>query len=305
MIPRAYRPTQADTPQTVRAVIDAYLRHSVANAVHCQEALEERRRILSAFADHAGDLLVSDCRAYMLADWIDGNPRWKSVSTRRAKANMIRAAFNWALDQERIDRNPFAKVRYAEAERRPEFPDDLLERMARVAGKQFEAVLRFLRLTGCRISELCRARWADMDVDAGAWTIHRHKSRRYTQRPKVVALVPEAVGILAGLKASCLFSPPPDMLVFVNSQGRAWNRRSLCAQMERLKVKCGINHPASLHGIRHRAASAAIVAGAALSLVAAQLGHASTNTTSRYYVHLNQQIPAIRDAMSKGVPRRV
>jgi integrase len=83
----------------------------------------------------------------------------------------------------------------------------------------------------------------------------------------------------------------------------AWNRRSLCQQMERLKRKCGVKHPASLHGIRHRAASAAIIAGAPLSLVAAQLGHASTTTTSRYYVHLDRQIDAIRDAMRLGVPR--
>jgi integrase len=286
----------------LRSVIDAYLRHSEANGVHCQEALTERKRVLYAFAEHCGWIPVAHLKAFHLSDWIDGNKRWRSVSTRRAKANMVRACFNWACEQERIDRNPFQRVRYREAERRAEMPDDVLDRLATLASKPFEHAIRFLRLTGCRVGELCRARWRDVDLVRGVWTIHRHKSRRYTGKPKTVALVTQAVALLVAVQAMpVLFPPGPGDLIFTNTRGKAWTRYTLGHTLKRLKRKWRLNCPATLHGIRHQAATAAILNGAPLKLVAEQLGHASTAVTERFYVNVNGQIDAMRAAFEKGM----
>jgi integrase len=289
-------------PSSVRELIASYLRHSEANAVHCAEALAERRRVLYAFAEHCGWIPVAHLKAFHLSEWIDGNKRWRSVSTRRAKANMVRACFNWACEQERIDRNPFVRVRYREAERRPEMPDDVLERLATLGSKPFEHAIRFLRLTGCRVGELCRARWADVDLTRGIWTIHRHKSRRYTCKPKVVALVTQAVALLLAIKAMpVLFPPGPGDLIFTNTRGQAWTRYTLGHTLKRLKRKWKLNCPATLHGIRHQAATAAVLNGAPLKLVAEQLGHATTAVTERFYVQVHGQIDAMRAAFEKGM----
>lgn len=320
---RLHRPSEgpAESPGLlVRDVATLYLRHCAVESVHGAEARAERLRVLGAFVDVQGGTAVADCKPWMLTEFIESHPSWKSVSTRRAKCNAIRAAFEWATRQERIDRNPFRSVSYAEAERRPELPDATLEVVERLANKSFEVALRFLRLTGVRLGELCAANWPDADLERGILTVHRHKSRRYTGKPKIVALVPDAVALLVSLKLqtpalqNCAAFPegmpgsrvPADTRpIFLNSRGTRWTRYSLGLQLRRIKARYGIQTNASLHGIRHRLATAAVSAGAPLTLVAAQLGHASPAITSRYYVHVGeQQIDAIRDAVSRGLPRQ-
>lgn len=305
----------ADDPPddpTVAEVIALYLRHSQVEGTHCAEARAERERVLGRFADYRaaegrppyGELHISRCRAHMLSDWIEAQERWKSSGTRRAKANVVKACFAWAADGERIYRNPFKAVSYEEAERREELPDSTIDQVGRLTHKHYERALRFLRLTGARLSELCAAVWQDMRIESGIWVIRKHKSRAHTKKDKIVALVPEAIEVLEEIRrerASC----GVDELVFLNTRGTAWNRRTLGQHLRRLKKRHGITSQATLHGIRHRAATAAIAAGAPLKLVSQQLGHSSTAVTEKYYVHLGEeQIPEIARAIRQGLPRK-
>lgn len=298
----------------VADIVVRYLAHAQAVGLHCPEAREERERVLGAFAQHLGHLDVDEAKAFHLSDWVEANPAWKSISTKRQKANMVRAAFSWAFDGERISRNPFRTVRYAEAERRPDMPDEVFERACQAASKPFGMVLRFLRYTGCRLTELCNAHWDDVNLEKGVWVIPRHKSRRYTGRPKVVALVPEAVELLykrqADVKAQAsLFlgvecpKPGKGALLFCNGSGKAWSRQSLYLNWKRLKRREGLQCVGvSLHGIRHRALSAAIAAGAPLKLISEQAGHQSTAVTERFYFHRSDEhLEAIKAAFGKGI----
>ncbi len=286
---------------TVRALIALYLRHSAVIELHCPAAMEDRTATLGLFAESYGDIPAADCKPFHLTDFIEGRTSWRSAATRRGKASSVRACFAWAFEEERIPRNPFKSVRYVEAERRPDMPDEILERVQRLANKRFEVAIRFLRLTACRLSELSRAEWPDMDLERGIWTIHRHKSRKSTGRPKLVALVPEAVSLLHALRAE---TPPGYQgTVFLNNRGTAWNRITLGQHLRRMKRRHGIETPATLHGIRHRFGSCAIAAGAPLKLVSAQMGHATTAVTERYYVDLSGEIEALRAAAQLGQPR--
>lgn len=280
---------------TVRALCALYLRHCEIESVHGAEARADRQRTLRLFCEAHGDLPVSECKAFHLSGFIEAHAAWKSSATRRAKANAVRACFQWACNDERINRNPFARVRYAEAERRPELADDTFALVARLANKRFEAAFRFLRLTGCRLNELCEAEWPDIDLDRGVWTIHRHKSRRYTHRPKLVALVAQAVDLL--LEIDRVAGKPN---VFLNNAGNPWTRRTLGQTLRRMKLRHGIDSPATLHGIRHRFAGVAVANGAPLKLVAAQLGHSNTAVTERYYVSLEGHMDAIREAAERA-----
>ncbi len=227
---------------------------------------------------------------------------------------MIRAALQWAVDGERITRNPFKRVLYAEAERRPDLPDQILDVVANLANKPFERVIRFLRLTGCRLSEVARAKWADVDLDRGIWTIHLHKSRKHTKKDKKVALVPEACGLLKSVATAIAQAPvavvvtpvvavQADSHIFLNTRGRPWNSLSLGKRFRYLKKKHHIQTNASLHGIRHRFGSANIAAGAPIKLVSKQLGHSSVSITEEYYCDLTEEIDAIRNAITLGTPK--
>jgi integrase len=292
---------------TVREVLDLYVRHSKAEGVHGEEAAADRDYVFGLFRNAYGPMPVADCRPYHLTDFIETHPEWRSVGTRRAKANMIRAAFNWAFKQERIPRHPFINIRYGEAERRPELPDDVLDTASGVANKGLERALRFLRLTGCRASELCAAVWADVDLDRGIWSIPKHKSRKHTGKLKMVALVPEAVDLLRAALAQAKpvstqeWSAASPILLTV--RGKRWSRHNLWKSMSYLKRRYGLKTSASIHGLRHAFATAAVAAGAPIALIAAQLGHANTRVTEKHYVDLTNQMDAIRAAASLGVPK--
>jgi integrase len=285
---------------TVNDVLMLYSRYAISEGIHGAAAKAERAFTFRLFRAACGHLTVAECKPYHLTDLIESHPQWKSVATRRKVASDIRAAFNWAYRQERIDRNLFANVRYGEAERRPELPDVCLDAINDVANKPTERVLRFIRLTAWRAAEVCNAVWADVDLERGIWSMPNHKSRKHTGRAKVVALVPEAVEILRATAGRT----DPHRPIFTITRGKPWTRGNLWQAITRLKERQGIEAPGALHTIRHRAASAMVVAGAPLALVAAQLGHANPTVTSKYYVHLENQMDAIRDAASLGVPRK-
>lgn len=302
---------------TIRDLVAAYLRYSASENIHCTESRYCRGRIFADFVAMYGHLDPGALMGFHLEDWVASHSGWQSVTSRRTSANYVKACFAWAAKGGRIAKNPFANVRYGEAERRPELPDEALEQIARCGSKAFERAVRFLRLTGCRLTELCQATWGDVDLDAGLWTIPKHKSRKFTKRVKVVALVAEAVALLrsmagadaAGSVAPAMPASPAigagvSRFLFLNTRGSPWSRYSLGETLRRVKKKHGITTKATLHGIRHRCAAAMIDGGAPIKMVAEQLGHSSVAVTERYYFEPSAQtLVAMRQAMSLGLPK--
>jgi integrase len=290
-------PAQPGSP-TIAEVITKYLRHSELTGRHSPKSRLTVEPILRAFAEAYGELPVDQARAFLLSDWIEARPSWKATGTRSNVAKKVNAVFNWAVQSDRIGRNPIASVGYDEGERRVEMSDDTLRQYCLVANRPFERALRFLRYTGCRLGELCRARWEDVDLDKGVWRVHVHKSRKRTGKPKVKALTAEAVKLLRD-------TPRLGDFIFLNT----WNRPytpSACEGYFRHLRRDVLKLPAStgsLHSIRHRFAGAAVAAGAPLKLVAEQLGHASVRMTEKYYLDLSGQVDAVREAVSLGMPK--
>lgn len=279
---------------TVNQLFDLYLRYSIAEHVHGPEALYDRQRTLAWFAETHGEMAVADLKPFHLSDWIDGHPGWRSASTRRSKANGIRAAFQWAVNGERISRNPFKSVRYGEAERRPSMPDEALAELLAVGNKRFEMALRFLRLTGCRVSEMCGLTWANVDMAGGLATIQKHKSRKHTGKAKIVVLVPECVELLKEIRRR--HTPYYMGVVFLNNRGLPWNRRTLGQHLRRMKKVYGINCKATIHGLRHAWATEAVRSGAPMKHVSMALGHATMAITEKFYVEIAADSAEVRAA---------
>jgi integrase len=282
---------------TVAEVVERFLQHSDRTGRHAPRSRVNVEGVLREFALACGPLPVAEAKGYHLTDFVEGRPTWKSQGMRSTAAKIVNACFNWAVLCGRTDKNPFAAVHYSEGERRAEMTDDTLKLYLRAANKPFERVLRFLRYTGCRIGELCAARWEDLDLEKGVWLVHRHKTRRQTGRPKVKALTAEAVKLLRDIG-------PGAGHVFLNTRGQPFNY-SACEEYFRHLRRDVLKLPAStgsIHSIRHRFASAAVAAGAPLRLVAEQLGHSTMRTTERHYLHLANSVDAIREAVSRGAP---
>ena len=63
--------------------------------------------------------------------------------------------------------------------------------------------LEFLILTAARTSEVLGAKWTEIDVDAGLWTVppERLKTGKKTRRPHVVPLSDRALAIISEMSA--------------------------------------------------------------------------------------------------------
>lgn len=300
--PAAPAPVPAGQPLTVRHVINRYLDHCRINSRHCAEARYARERTFDAFMEATGsgwvgplgDIPVVECLPCFLQDWIEAHQRWRSSSTRKAKANQINAAFNWAAKTKRIADNPFSGVNYEEAERRPCLPDDVLAKVLAKASKPLDHAFTFLRLTGCRLSEMFRLRWEHIDWESGIARLPAtmHKSGKKTKKGKPIVLLPETLELLTKIKTEDYREGE----VFRNNRGTPWNRRTLGQSLKRIKKRLGIDCPATLHGIRHQLATVAVKAKAPLKAVQRLLGHSSQAVTERYYVHDEDDYDAMRQA---------
>lgn len=295
---------------TVRQVVDRYMQHCFAVGTHSAEARSERERTFKVFLAYTspafdgtlGDLPLASCLPCFLEDLIEGNLRWKSTSTRKAKANQINAAFNWAVNSKRIPDNPFSGITYPEAEPRPCMPDDVLGKVMVKANKSFERALVFLRLTGCRLSDLFRLCWDHIDWEKGLARLPVRKAKRNGKgKPKPLILLDETIELLKKVRAEDYHEGE----VFRNTQGRSWTRRTLGQELARLKERLEIGDPATLHGIRHQVGTMAVKAGISVKFVSRLLGHSSSAITERYYVHDDEDFESMRIAAEAAKPKVV
>lgn len=200
----------------------------------------------------------------------------------------LKAAFTmaevWGMRPENT--NPCRKIaKTTERIRKRYLSDDERERMLKTLDAmattplrwRFAHLVRLLMLTGCRVGEICRARWEWIDSGYTVLVVpaERHKTGGKTGSDRVVHLSPPAAQILRELRER---SESPWVIAgdgdghLVGYQ-KLWLELMRDAKIENLKV----------HDLRHHWASVALTkAGLSLSQVGGLLGHASPSTTNRY-----------------------
>ncbi len=135
---------------------------------------------------------------------------------------------------------------------------------------QMIAFLRLLILTGCRVNEVLKLRWEDVDFERHCLHLPDSKTG-----PKTVYLNGPALHLLAGLDR---IEVNPQ--VFYRRSGdkplaypkRAWDRIRKAAGLEEVRM----------HDLRHSFASFGVGLGLPLQQVGKLLGHSQIATTERY-----------------------
>lgn len=154
--------------------------------------------------------------------------------------------------------------------------------------------------TGARWGELAALSWGDVGEEVlriAATNSHRESRRHFVatgawpSSPKTEAGAREVIlspGARALLKRWRLANgrPEPGALLFVNEAGRPldgknWRERIWHPALAAAGIRAGF----PFHATRHCYASRMLSEGAALELVARQLGHSSVNITARIYRH--------------------
>ncbi len=138
------------------------------------------------------------------------------------------------------------------------------------------AAIRLLIFTGCRLSEILKLRWSEVDLGRGLLFLPDSKTGR-----KAVVLSDAARAILAGIPRSGVY------VIAGATTGQPYERprSDLKRPWDLVRQRAGLSD-VRLHDLRHTYASIGVGEGMGLPIVAELLGHSDTATTKKY-AHLS------------------
>lgn len=161
--------------------------------------------------------------------------------------------------------------------RLPEFLRPVeMEAMLAAASSERDRLIVLCGLgAGLRVSEICRLRIEDVDLEEGTVLVHLGKGRkdRYVAIPSWLA---KAFRAWFGERRMGWIFPSP-----VN-EGRPLGTRAVQLMVGRLREASSVARRCSPHTLRHSYATALLRSGADITEVQRLLGHSSPNVTARY-----------------------
>ena len=227
------------------------------------------------------------------------SPRSVSLAT-----GILKAAVEWAQQNELIGRNPIASVR------RPRPETKVMSIWTDAQAKAFLKATREDRLhflwalaltRGLRRGELVGLKWQAVDLDAGVLRVESTwitvDGKALASRPKTqaglrsISLDPALVALLRSHRARQLReklaagSAYEDSGYLVADElGKVYHPASISGWFEAATAKAGLPR-VRLHDCRHAAASFMLGAGEPVKTVSEVLGHASVTVTLQTYAH--------------------
>ena len=278
-------------------------RRSTTQALY--SSLARTHLIAAPFGDFPLDRLrPSDIEALLMAKRDAGLAEW----TVRAIYTVVRQALDTAVRDGLIRRNPAAAVKRPPVKRsdaRYLTPAEAARLLEVAKSDQLYPLLVLLLGTGLRRGEALALHWSDVDLTSQrvwvGWSLVRvgghlvfdvpktERSRRFVALPTPVVetLRKHRVTQAAERLAAIAWHPWPDHddLVFSTQVGTPIEPRNAARSFARIAERAGLVG-ASLHTLRHSAASALIASGTHVKVVQELLGHSTYAVTADTYAHV-------------------
>lgn len=273
------------------------------------------RQFLAIAAD-TEELCVADIDKHHIRthlNWL--NTRYKPRSIKR-KIATLKSFFAFLEQEEYVETSPFRKLRLR-MERAKSLPRTLpvtsVERLLASAYKarrglppQSEthlavtrdiAVLETLFSTGVRVSELCRLKTTDVDLEQ-----QRILVMGKGKRERVIPLCEEAtLRALGDYRTSCAEFLRHGDAFFLNRNKRPLSDQSVRLIIRKYQRLSRIPENATPHMFRHTIATLLLENGVDIRNIQTLLGHSSLAVTE-IYTHVS--VSAQREALGKGHPRQ-
>jgi integrase len=251
------------------------------------------QRIYDACDADLGGVKARDLKPYLVTAWLakkeeerphptHGVTRWTS-GTRFIAITALKAAFNWAVEQEILSRNPIGKLKKPRARSRG--GDQLLdaaghELLVGAAQPPLRDFLLAMHGTGARPGEVAKVTAADFNPAVAAWVLADHKTERLG-RKRVIYLTPGLVELTQRLAAKY-----PEGPLFRNRCGRPWALKTLDTAFQRLRRRLGLG-AVSPYSYRHLFATEFLLKGGSMAVLAELLGD-TVAMIEHHYGHLRE-----------------
>lgn len=262
------------------------------------------RRLVSELTQPDVQRFVRDVQAGKTAGVIKTGFRGKAVveggpGTAARTVGLLGGILSFAISEQIITANPAAGVkRPADKKRKRRLSPEEYAALGKAllaaeadGSERWQAVagIRLLALTGCRLGEIVRLRWSEVDAAGSCLRLEETKegaSVRPLGKAAAAVLerlprVPGSPYVLPAARGSGAFTSLPDAI-------------------ERIVARAGLEG-VTAHTLRHSFASTAGDLGYSDSTIGAMLGHAGHGVTSRYIHHLDAVLIAAADRVAERV----
>lgn len=286
--------------ETVDSQIAAFLSFCKIEKGLSANSVEAYRRDLERFRDSCGETLIEQPAG--LARHIDGLYQ-SGLGSRSVARHLttLRNFYRFLLREGRLTEDPTEHLRAPKQwHNLPKFfgikdVDALLGTpdAATPKGQRDRAMLQLLYATGLRVSELCRIRQSEIDLQ---YMLVRIQGKGNKQR--VIPMgVPAAKAVQEYLENGrpALLKRMASPYLFITSRGTCMTRQGFWKLLAQYGKHIGIFHGLTPHAIRHSFATHLLERGADLRSVQLMLGHADISTTQIYTHVLQSRLRKIID----------
>lgn len=220
-----------------------------------------------------------------------------ATRTKRDRISLLRACYNWAMVQGLVNSNPYQDLKLKKSTTTPIKPFSQLEIANIINGFQSIAphylpFVKFLLLTGVRVSEAIGLRWADVDFDRSELTIAFSLSKDpcgngYTRiRKETKTGSMRVLPMSQSLRDTLSAIAPTHELVFTTLNGCTIDADNFRERTWANVLKAvGVPYR-KIHNTRHTMISHAIDQGIAPTGVAYLAGHSNTRMIMTTYGHM-------------------
>ncbi len=284
----------APTKLRVTDILRAFLKYSAEH--NDARTFEWYKAFLVNFDDLYGSLKPHQVTPEIVDAWLNSNKGWKGC--RRGAVIALKRAFNWACDNNKLAKNPLKgykkpparrRDRYLTAEERQQIFDNY------PAGDCFRDFLFALEQTGCRPGEVSKVTAADVELRTGVWKLDEHKTEEKTGEARVIILTPEMLEL-----TQRLMKEHPEGPLFLNEDGREWNRNAIRCRFRRVRKKLGLGGDLVAYLYRHATATDLLESGAGVAQTAELLGHKDVKMLVKHYNHIKDRRDHLREQLNRA-----
>jgi integrase len=250
-------------------------------------------------ADHYGSIrkmIVKHCPKPSETQWLSNAKL--AVSTFNKRRNYLRRCFDWAVKQHHLTDNPWDTVKPRRVEKEHVVPFSVIELQNLLAGfeamaKHYTPFVKFLMLTGARMSEAIGLRWGVVNFERGEITISEslsidrtkngYQRKRKATKTGSIRVLPMNARLRKLLES--LTRGGVNDLVFHSARGYQISDCNFRQVWRKVLYSKGILYRRP-HILRHTLLSHAVEQGMPFTAVAYLAGHSSAKMIVSTYGHM-------------------